>query len=125
MAFLRTPSKLPSDLSTSLLVHVVQGDASSASDVRQALAAPAKGSEGAISAVILAAPFGSMRERGKTGYETIAKNVVTAVQARQRETGQAIKLWTMAGAAVLDHPLYPGRKANSLCAPGSSHGEAG
>lgn len=101
VAFLRTPSKLPADLATSPLLEIKTGDARSAADVRSALTSdPSR----PITAVVLAAPFGSMRQRGTTGYEEIAKNTVGAVQEQQKQTGRKIKLWIMAGSAVLSHP---------------------
>ena len=60
--------------------------------------------------------MGSMRERGKTHYEEIARNVMEVVQEVQNEDkdGNRIKLWVMAGSALLGHPEYPDRLLNSL-----------
>lgn len=68
-----------------------------------------------VDAVIVAAPFGDMRGR-RSGYEQIAKNVIDSINEVQRRTGQErkIRLWLMAGSAVLEHPEVKGKYLSGL-----------
>lgn len=50
--------------------------------------------------------MGDMRGR-RSGYEKICEVVVKAVQEVQKEEGRKLKLWIMAGAAVLGIPGKP------------------
>jgi hypothetical protein len=58
--------------------------------------------------------MGSMSTRGKTRYEDITRSVVEVVQEVQKAHGKRIKLWVMAGSAILSHPDFPDRLLNSL-----------
>jgi putative NADH-flavin reductase len=108
-AFLRTPSKLPSDLSSDSALKVLAGDAKDSSAVASALSQK----NPPIDAVVVAAPMGDMRGH-RSGYEEINKNIIDAVRAEQEKSGRKIRLWIMAGAAILEHPEIPGTKINEL-----------
>jgi multimeric flavodoxin WrbA len=108
-AFLRTPSKLSSSLSSNPSCKVISGDAKSKSSVLSAL-----NNDGQyITCVVIAAPYGDMRGR-RSGYEEINENILRAVLEFQKEKGVEVKVWIMAGSAVLEHPEYKGRYLNSL-----------
>lgn len=108
IAYLRTPSKLPADLQDGN-VQVVQGNALEAGSIRSAIQNNGK----IVDAVVVAAPMGDMRGR-RSGYEQIAENAIRGVKEAQKEKGTEIKLWLMAGAAVLEHPEIPGTYASDL-----------
>ena len=93
-------------------MKVVKGDATSPEAVGSAFTG--SDPKDAISAVVLAAPFGSMRKRGATGYEEVLHNVLLQVMREQKSSGRKIKVWIMAGSAVLDHPVYKGRMLSGL-----------
>ncbi|KAM0751156.1 hypothetical protein T439DRAFT_355989 [Meredithblackwellia eburnea MCA 4105] len=119
IAFLRTPSKLPPSISnfpsTSLLT-IHKGDALSLPALISAFK-----EHGKVDAVVVAAPMGDMRGC-RSGYEEIAKNVVEAVKKEQEERGERIKVWFMAGSAVMEHPEVQGRYLSSFF-PGTFYPE--
>lgn len=108
-AFLRTPSKLPSDLSSHPTLKVIQGDAKDVSALRSAISQK----NPPIDAVIVTAPMGDMGGR-RSGYEEINQKIIEVVQAEQRDSGRKIKVWLMAGSAILEHPEIPGQYLNKL-----------
>lgn len=86
----------------------MQGDASDANSVRLALK-----QEPPVDAVIITAPMGDMRGR-RSGFEDINHNIIQAIQAEQKEGGRKIRVWMMAGQAILEHPLKKGTYLNKL-----------
>ncbi len=103
IAFLRTPSKLPSELASNPLCRIYQGDAQNAQAIGAAIRDHAP-----LKAIILTAPLGEMLGKNDD-YTKIANIVIRAVHDAQMEQGSKIRFWIMAGAAVLEHPDHPGK----------------
>jgi putative NADH-flavin reductase len=109
IAFLRNPSKLSSHFTSNPLCKTIQGDAKS----RQSIASAIRNDGQPVTAVVIAAPYGDMRGR-RSGFEEINENVLREVLEYQMEKGEKVKVWIMAGSAVLEHPEFRGRYLNTL-----------
>ncbi|KAH8827536.1 hypothetical protein DL96DRAFT_1708875 [Flagelloscypha sp. PMI_526] len=106
-AFVRSPSKLPSDLVSYPNLTIVQGDAADS----QAVTAAIEGHD----AVIQSAAFGSnfvfpwSNRTGSDLSEEIVRTVVdAAVQVQKKRSAEGkspLRVWAVSGLVLMDHPL--------------------